>query len=503
MNIMKKHLFKALLALSLSFTILLSPVSSYAIADMEAYRLLPAKTDSIDNWPVGPTLSCYSAVLMDADTGVVLYEKNAHEQMYPASTTKLMTCLLAMEKKDSNLNDMVDFSWDAVMTVPRDASNMGMDVGESMTLEECLYGVLVVSANEVANAVAEYVSGDIDTFVDLMNKRALELGCTDTHFSNAHGYTDDTHYTSAYDLALIGRVFFANELLSKMSRTPNYHWYATDTQPDDMILGCTNYFMKGVKSCEGIVGSKTGYTDESRNVLVTCAERNGMKLIAVVMKEETPFQYDDTNTLFDYGFSNFEKIKVNDYETKYVVTDETFFHSDSAVFGDSSSILSMDNNSEIILPKTISFDDLTSSLVLSNNDKDIIATVTYSYGGVILGNADIYYANRKDSSFVFDESSAEEKDFQTEEKKEPTFIFINYILYGVGGLLAFIVVIFITKKILSYYHFGERIKASRHWRKRKKFVPGPSYKAMKKEQRKNRNKPKTKKKVRSSSFIDM
>jgi len=498
---MKKSFILRALTLSIASTLLLSPLKANAMmADMEAQKLLPIQSNNIDNWPAGPVISSYSAILIDADTGIVLYEKNADEKMYPASTTKLLTCLLAMEKPGANLNDMVDFSWEAVMTVPRDSSNMGMDAGESITLEECLYGILVVSANEVANAVAEYVSGDISTFVDLMNERAKELGCTNTHFNNAHGYTDSEHYTTARDLSYIAKEFFKNELLSKISRTPRYHWYATDTQPDDFVLGSTNYFMRGRKDCEGIVGSKTGYTDESRNCLVTCAERNGMKLIAVVMRTETPYQYDDTNILLDYGFSNFDTIKVSDYETKYTVTDDTFFHSESAVFGDSSSILSMDTNASIIIPKTISFDELTSTLTLADNDPDKVATVTYSYGGVTLGSADIFYTKKNETAFVFDETDPEIK--TTEEEKEPIFIYVNYIIYVFVGLFVFLVGARLLQLILANFHFAERRKASRHWRKRRHKL-NPSSKKLMKEDKVLSNKNKKQKKRRSSSYIDI
>lgn len=474
---MKNKYVKQLISFSLASIMLFTPIFSYADSDdvsyMEENRLMSVKTNEVDNWPVGPTVSAYSAILMDADTGVILYEKNAHEKMYPASTTKLMTCVLAMEKEGSNLNDLVDFSYDAVMSIPRDASNMGMDPGEKMTLEECLYGVLVISANETANAIAEYVSGDIPSFVDLMNERAKEMGCLNTHFNNAHGYTDPDHYTTAYDLAQISRVFFKSELLSKICRTPTYHWYATEYQPDDFVLASTNYFFRGMKSCEGLVGSKTGYTDESRNTLVSCAERNGMKLICVVMKEETPYQYDDTNLLFDYGFSNFEKISVSDYETKYTVTDESFFHSDQDVFGSSAPILAMDNNAKIILPKTTSFDDLNSSIEInSETDSDLVATVTYDYHGMYLGKTSIYFSKALESEFVFDETEI----IQEEENKKPTYIYINQIIYAVLGLFGLVVIFTLFKKLFSNFHFGKKIKIAKRIKKRKKYSKGPKYK---------------------------
>lgn len=467
-----KRLLPFLMACSLVLipvsTVCLSPLHSYAdkyTDAMEVNKTLPVASNETRNWPPGPVVSAYSAILIDADTGVILYDKNSHAKMYPASTTKLMTCLLAMESKESNLNDLVSFSYDAVMSIPRDGSNMGMDAGEKMTLEDCLYGILVVSANEVANAVAEYVSGDIASFVKLMNDRAKELGCKDTHFNNPHGYFDEDHYTSAYDLAKIGQVFFDNELLAKISRTPNYHWYQTEYQPDEFILGSTNYYMKGRRDCEGLVGSKTGFTDESRQCLITCAERDGLRLICVVMSEETPYQYDDTNTLFNYGFSNFEKVKVNEFETGYTVSKDSFFNSDFVVYGDSKEILSLDDYSSIIIPKNINYSDLTSSLSYNDSESKNIASLVYSFNGVYLGEASIIY-NDSGSQFEFDEN------FKIEDV-EPTYIYIDKILYGIGFVLISVILVTLISKFLSNYHFGIRIRTGK--KRRKKRSKGPKY----------------------------
>lgn len=480
-NTLKSVCGKALLAISvfsLAFSSPLNVIDSYADhkQDMEYNQTLPIKSNSIENWPVGPALSCYSAILMDAETGVILYEKNSYEKMFPASTTKLMTCLLAVESETAQLNDMVPFSYDAVMSIPWDGSNMGMNVGDKMTLEDCLYGVLVVSANEVANAVGEYVGGDQATFVNMMNTRAKELGCVNTHFNNPHGYSDPDHYTCAYDLARIGRAFFSNELLVKISSTRTYHWYPTEYQPDDIVLTSNNYFSRGRIECEGFIGSKTGYTGESRQVLVTCAERNGMKLIAVVMKEETPYQYNDTVTLLDYGFANFEKVKASDYEKKYSVTDENFFHSNISVFGDSSSLFTIDSSS-VIVPKNASFEDLTTSLTFNDDvNSNEIATIRYEYNGAYVGKANILYKKSNNSSFTFNmtEPKIEYEDFVEEDiEEEPQYIYINYIIYGVIALLLLIFLISIIAKVFSSYHFSERRKASRRWKKRKSY--GPDY----------------------------
>lgn len=424
--------------------------------DMEERKTWEIQSNLIENWPEGPAVGAASAILMDANTGIVLYEKNIHEEMYPASTTKLMTCLLAMEKKGAKLSDMVPFSVEAVYSCPYDGSNMGIDAGESMTLEDCLYGILLLSANEVSNAVGEYVSGDAESFVNLMNERAKELGCVDTHFNNAHGYTDPEHYTSSYDLALIAKEFFKNELLSKISRTLTYHWYATETQPDDIYLSTKNYFIRGIYQCDGFLGSKTGYTDESRNVLVTCAEKNGMKLICVVMMEETPYQYEDTLALFNYGFNNFEKIKVSDYETKYDMESANFFKTDYDVFGDSTAFLSLDTTSEIIIPKNCDFSDLDSELVYHDNDSsNVLADIYYSYKGKELGKATLITSKNEEQSFVF--SSTDEFMTETEDEAQ-TFIYVNRIIKWIGIAAGVLFVILVIKRIISSFHFARRRK---------------------------------------------
>ena len=172
----------------------------------EQQRSESIMTNAIPGWPQGPAVSAKGAILIEADTGTILYGKNIHEKLYPASTTKILTTLIAAERCE--LNETVKFSAEAVNSIERASSNMGIDIGQELTMEQCLYGILVYSANEVANAVAEHVSGSIDAFVELMNERAAELGATDSHFVTTNGLHDDAHYTTPYDLAQIGRAFF-------------------------------------------------------------------------------------------------------------------------------------------------------------------------------------------------------------------------------------------------------------------------------------------------------
>ena len=296
----------------------------------EERKSLKIQSNEISNWPTGPEIGAEAAILMEAGTGTILYAKNINEKLYPASTTKMLTCLVAVE--NSSLDEMVDFSYDAVHSIPVDGSNMGIDAGQSLPMEECLYGIMVASANEVASAVAEHVGGTIDNFVDMMNQKAAELGCTDSHFVNSNGLYDDDHYTSAYDLALIAKAFFGNDLLRRIGNTDKYHFVATDTQPDDFYKTNKHKLITGEIPYEGIIGGKTGYTDEARQTLVTGCEQNGLRLICVVLKEEAPAQFEDTVALFNYGFQNFSKVNIEDNDTSYLIGGSRFFQTGNDIF---------------------------------------------------------------------------------------------------------------------------------------------------------------------------
>ena len=214
------HKTAALLsALAVLFLWLCDCRSAYALPvleEVEARTALPIETNAIKDWPEGPVISAQAAILIDAESGVILYAKNIHEQLYPASTTKLLTCLIALER--CSLDEIVTFSHNAVFDTPRDSSNIALDEGNELTMEQCLNAILIASANEVAYGVAEHITGTTwQDFAGIMNERAAELGCVDSNFVNPNGLPDDNHYTSAYDLAMIGRAFFANELLCKIS----------------------------------------------------------------------------------------------------------------------------------------------------------------------------------------------------------------------------------------------------------------------------------------------
>lgn len=265
----------------------------------------PIESNEIPGWPQGPQVQAESAVLMDVDYGVCLYEKNMHQRQYPASITKIMTALLTIENAD--LSDVVTFSENAVYGIEPGSSHIGIDVGERLTVEQSLYGLMLASANEVAMGLAEHVAGSVEAFVEMMNERAKELGCEDTHFVNPHGLHDEEHYVTAYDMALIAREAYQNPTFRKVTGTATYEIPKTNKEEE------TRYLINNQKllsdeywyyaDCRG---GKTGFTDQALNTLVTYAKRDNRTLVCVDLKTNgIPVIYPDTTALLDYGFGNF------------------------------------------------------------------------------------------------------------------------------------------------------------------------------------------------------
>ncbi len=444
-----------------------------AHTEAEERQSLPIQSNQIENWPAGPAIGAESAILLEANTGVILYAKNIHEKLYPASTTKLMTCLLAVE--NCELNDIVTFSHDSVFSLEPGSSNIGIDEGQAMTLEECLYGILTASANEVSNAVAEHVAGSMDAFAEMMNEKAGQLGCKNTHFVNAHGLHNENHYTSSYDLAVIAKAFFQNELLSKIGNTAYYHFIPTSKQPDDIIVRNKHKLISGEITYDGIKGGKTGYTDDARETLVTCAEQNGMKLICVIMKEESPEQFYDTVKLFDYGFTNFMIANVSENETKYSIQNSNFFNTSNDIFGNSKPILALNTDSYLIIPKSISFDELDSEISYDTTKEDTVAEINYFYHDAYLGTATVDFVREIPASYEFSQNAESLSESRSEES-QIIIVNIKVILIVTLIIAAILIVIFIIRSIINSYSFlNNRGIVKKRGKRRKKDRKGGPY----------------------------
>ena len=333
-------------------------------------------------WPSEISISADGGILMDINSGAVLFEKNSHEPYYPASITKILTALIVIE--NCGLDETVTFSNTAVNSLEPNSSILGARAGDTLSVRDCLYALLLQSANEVANALAEHCAGSIDAFAEKMNEKAAELGCTDSHFANPSGLNNPNHYVSAYDMALIAKAAFNNPTFVEVDSTTYYDVPAGKLKqyPDGWRYYAHHRMLRRNDSLyyDGAIGGKTGYTLLAGNTLVTCAERDGMKLIAVVLNGHQT-HYSDTKALFDYGFKNFKSVPVADQDSTYskVADDLTI----SGIFSGSATRLTVNKNSAVTLPADGSFSDVTSTLDYDLTDDapdGAIARIDYRYG---------------------------------------------------------------------------------------------------------------------------
>ena len=361
--------------------------------EMEKRRNARVQSNEIEDWPVGPKVGADAAILMDAETGQILYAKNIDNKEYPASTTKIMTCLLAME--NLNIDEQIKINQSAIDANDSDGSNMGLYAGEMLTLDELLHGVLISSANEACNAIAEKISGNIEGFVELMNKRAEALGLSNTHFMSANGLFNEEHYTTARDLATIGREFFSYDYLCKIASTSMYEIHESAGHRAHSLYSKNKLYKGREYAYEYLVGSKTGYTGEARQTLVSCAQKNGIKLICVVMKEESPYQFSDTVALFDYGFNSFEKIKVASNEKSFGFNNMEHFDQGKQLMGLSFPSISIDEAAYLLLPIGTEFSALSKELSYEPAGNRYFARIKYSFNNEELGSAGIRFVSEK------------------------------------------------------------------------------------------------------------
>ena len=259
-----------------------------------------------------------AALLIDLNTGRTVYEQDADERVYPASLTKIMTCLLALE--NGNLSDVITVDENALSGLDQDSSVVGLQVGEKITLENLLYCMMVSSGNDAANVVAEYIAGSVADFVRMMNERAYALGCKDTHFNNPHGLHDESHYTTARDLSIITQAALKSENFRQIVSTQEYVIPESATGAEHK-LKTTNlliYQSTGNSFYDSrVTGVKTGYTSAAGRCLITTAEDDGIRFLSVLCGAKTSIQesgdllmesFPETIKLLDYGFNNFSYV---------------------------------------------------------------------------------------------------------------------------------------------------------------------------------------------------
>lgn len=479
LNRLKASVLASVLCLTTVFSVPVFATETSEAAPVEPYNM-EIQSNAWDNWPAGPQVYAESAVVMEASTGTVLYSKNMDDQHYPASITKIMTVLLALENLE--LDEEVTFSHNAVYSIDYGSSSIARDEGEILTVEECLYAIMLESANECANAIAEHISGSIEAFSELMNQRAAELGCIHTHFVNANGLPNDDHYTTAYDMALITRQAIQHEEFRKISSTARYTLRATNKKSEELLMNNHHYMISNYRTSrfldDTVFAGKTGYTSAALNTLVTCATRNGMDLIVVTMKSQGTGEkgipiYPDTANLLNYAGENFHKVNISQNETNFTIGQNELFDTGSSIFGNTSPIIEMDTDGYIILPVNADFSDASPQLeFVDEENSPVIASLSYTYSGQRIGSTKLRLTENNMPEFNFQKTSEEEgsedesapSPAMTEEKN---LIKIDLRVVGIAaGIFALIViVIFLVRKTARDYSIDlNLIRRFKRWK---------------------------------------
>lgn len=400
-----------------------------------------------------PELYSETAVLMDADTGQILYQKEKDKKMYPASITKIMTAMLAL--KYGNLSDPISMSYDAVFSIDRQSSHIALDVGEQITLEQALYALGIESANDAANGIAEHVGGTMADFVKMMNAQVDMLGLKNTQFANAHGLPDENHFTTAYDMAIITSEAIKIPELIKFFSTMRYEVPPTNEQPETRYFNNGNKFLNGVTLYDGILMSKTGWTSEAQHTLVTVAQRNGTTLIAVVMKSSQANQkWQDTISLLDYGFNQYYPISVDNsfLQDKLRTSNTDMGRTQNSNVPFSATI------SKILIPIEKSLEDVTITLESNSNSlpNTLSACIQISSEG---GNEPVELIDAFVNIAVPDSAIAPATPNSVDTRSNSTIQKMFFLLVGLGAICLIV--------ILRMLQIAHRKKMRRRRRQRK------------------------------------
>ena len=345
-----------------------------------------------------PDIRAKAALLVEAETGTILYDKHAHDELSIASTTKLMSALLifeAIERGELRMDQSVTATASALRGLPEDGSTADIVEGETLTVEQLLYCMLVISANETCNILGETVAGSVDAFVERMNQRAQELGCKNTHFANTTGLTQSGHYSCAYDLYLITREAMTFEDFMTIVNTKSYEIPPTNKTEEERVLHSTNALISNWRLAgylySGAQGIKTGSTDAAGQCLVSSAVRGSRTLISVVLGAEKVEKengsgyivesFTETARLFDWGFDNFSSRQVLDENELVQEVPVALSKQVSTV------AVHPAQSAEAMLPKDLDVESLTRTVTLDNETAlapiaagDRLGEITVSYG---------------------------------------------------------------------------------------------------------------------------
>ena len=342
------------------------------------------------DWPSDTGIEAEAGAVMDVDTGTMLFGQNSHVEYYPASITKILTALVVLEHAD--LSDTVTYSDKAMNSVEADSGNkLSLVAGDTMTVEDCLYALLLASVNQAANALAEHVAGSIPDFVDMMNAKLAELGCTESHFANPSGLNNDDQVVTAYDMTKIAAAAYSNPKLLEISSAKSWKVGPTTNNPDGASVRTEHRLVitedtSSEYYCPEAVAGKTGYLLKAGNTLVTYGEKDGRRVVSVILKGSPRQYFIDGKSLLQFGLNRFQNVDIAENETRYVTgEDQVDVNGTSYAPSD----LAIQAGKKITLPKDATFADAELSLgaVPDGAPEGTVGVLNYIYNERKIGSA--------------------------------------------------------------------------------------------------------------------
>lgn len=373
-------------------------------------------TNSISGWPQGSDITSTAAVVMEESTNTVVYAKNMDQPLFPGGTVKVMTTLLALE--NSQLTDSVTMTSTGVSGVTDGGANISAQLDEVFTMEQCLYAIMMVSANDIALQVAEHLGGSVEGFVQMMNARAAELGCTNTVFTNPTGLPDENQHTTAHDMALIMKAALENESFRTIAGAPSYTISATNVSGGERVL-TNNFSMMNAANAayyQNCLGGREGFTEASGSTLVCGAEKNGVTLIAVVLQGASGTTGTEAGALLNYGFDNFQMLSLGDTD------------------------FNMISGGNVYIPASAAAESLTTQDGTVENSQ---YTRTYFFGGAQVGTS-VMAAELEQDTALLDQSQQNIKAAQDFSQSHTN---LPYYLIAGGGALVLLFLLFMIIKI--------------------------------------------------------
>ena len=406
----------AMLSMAVIFLVCSIKVNAVNVVQVPAKEVQGVYNQSVDSnaiegWAKGPHIYSEAGIVMDIDSGAILYAKNIDNPHYPASITKILTGLVALENNE--LTDTVTITPEDYNFLKRGDNHIGLKNKEEITMEDALHGTLLASGNEVAHALGSNTEGGYDNFIRLMNEKAKELGCMNSNFTNSHGLHDDNHYTSARDMALIGAAAFKNADFRRITTTKLYTIPETNVTNEKRAFENHHKMLFDFRSqyYEYCVGGKTGYTDKALNTLVTFATKDDVNLVAVVLRTHgSGNTYVDTRAMLDYAFENFTKISVTV----------------DAVEG--KGLKSVDENAYVMVPTGITFEQLECSVENPTELGDKTGEVSYTYEGQVVGKFEMTITDEYYNELHGIEEKKEEKKETPAEKPSVLSIVLKVLV---------------------------------------------------------------------------